>query len=152
MNTLIIFGAKYLYLAVVAIAVIYIALQSRDKQKQILLFAILALPLAYIIAKVGGFLYNDPRPFVVGHFIPLVAHSPDNGFPSDHTLLTAAISSVLYPSNRKIGAVLWVLTLAVGASRVAAGIHHPIDIVGSMLIAIVAAYAVHLFLKKDEGK
>lgn len=149
MDTIIIFSAKYLYLVVVAVAVMYIALQSRSTQKQILLFAILALPFAYILAKVGSFLYNDPRPFVVEHFTPLIAHSPDNGFPSDHTLLTAAISSVLYPSSRYISVVLWVLTLATGVSRVAAGVHHPIDIAGSMAIAVIAAYTTYLFLKKD---
>lgn len=148
MNTLIIFSAKYLYLVVLVIAILYIALQSREKRKWILLLAIIALPLTYVIAKIGSFLYSDPRPFVVGHFVPLIPHSPDNGFPSDHALLTAAISSVLYANSRRIGAILWALTFVVGASRVAAGIHHSIDIVGSMLIAAATTYAVYFFLKK----
>jgi|SRR3989344_760301 len=148
METIIIFSAKYLYLAVVAIAAGYTLLQPREKQKQIVLFAIISLPLAYIMAKIGSAFYYDPRPFVVGQFTPLIPHSADNGFPSDHTLLIAAISSVLYAHSKKVGAALWVLTLAVGTSRVAAGIHHPVDIVGSVVIAAAAAYAVHFFLNK----
>ncbi len=148
METIIIFSAKYLYLGVIAIAAGYTLLQPREKQKQIVLFAIISLPLAYIIAKLGSAFYYDPRPFVVGQFTPLIPHSPDNGFPSDHTLLTAAISSVLYAHSKKVGATLWMLTLAVGISRVAAGIHHPVDIIGSIVIAAAAAYAVQFFLKK----
>ncbi len=147
MDTLIIFCANYLYLVVVAIAIVYTLLQSREKQKQILILAIIALPLAYIVAKIGGVLYYDPRPFVVGHFTPLIPHTPDNGFPSDHTLLTAAISSVFFVSSKRISIVLWALTLVVGIARVMAGIHHPVDIIGSIVIAGVITYGVHYFLR-----
>ena len=147
MDTLIIFCANYLYLFAIALAAVYTLLQPREAQKQILLLAVIALPLTYIVAKIGGALYYDPRPFVVGHFTPLIAHAPDNGFPSDHTLLTAAISSVIFVGSRRAGIVLWAITLAIGASRVAAGIHHPADIIGSILIAAAVTWAVYYFLE-----
>jgi undecaprenyl-diphosphatase len=148
LNTLIILCAKYLYIVVVLIGVVYIFLQPREKQKRVLLLAIITLPIAYIVAKIGSVLYFDPRPFVVGNFAPLVPHIADNGFPSDHTLLTSAIASVVYPYSRRIGIILWILALAVGISRIAAGIHHPIDIIGSIVISIVVTSIVYRFINR----
>ena len=36
------------------------------------------------VVKLAGALYAHPRPFVVFHAAPLVAHAADNAFPSDH--------------------------------------------------------------------
>jgi undecaprenyl-diphosphatase len=139
---LIIFGAEYLYLVIIAIAVIYFFTQPRLRQKNIAIFCLFALPLIYIGLKISASLYFNPRPFVVGHFVPLVAHASDNGFPSDHALLTSAISSVIFFFNKKISAGLWLLTILVGISRVMAGLHHSIDIVGAVAISIIASVMV----------
>lgn len=142
LNTLAIIGAKYLFLLLAGLAFIYFLKQSRAEQKRLLLFATLTLPLTFIIGKLGGFLYDDPRPFITDHFAPLIPHEADNGFPSDHTLLCAAIAMIIYPSNKRLSLILWILTLLVGISRIGAGLHHATDIIGSILIAIVAAWIV----------
>src|SRR5260370_1050908 len=90
----------------------------------------------------------DPRPFVVEHFGPLISHKPSNGFPSDHVLWSAATAAIIFPSSKYLSLLLWVLTILVGAARVHAGVHHPIDIVGSMLMAIVAASILYLIIRR----
>ena len=139
LNTLSIIGAKYLFIVIGVIAFVYFLKQPRGEQKRLVLFAALTLPLAYVVSKIGAFLYNDPRPFVAGHFVPLIPHEPDNGFPSDHVLLCASIAALIYPSSKRLSLALWALTLLVGFSRVYTGLHHPVDIIGSMLMAIVVA-------------
>lgn len=104
MDSLIVFGAKYLYLAIVIIALAYLVAAPKSRSSQVIVAALIALPLTYIIAKMMSALYFDPRPFVVGNFVPLIPHAPDNGFPSDHTLLSAAIAAVIFAFDRKIGA------------------------------------------------
>jgi undecaprenyl-diphosphatase len=146
LNTLIIIGAKYLYIASIVVAIIYVLREPRKEQKRILILTIVSLPLVYLVAKIGSLIYFDPRPFVVGNFTPLVSHVADNGFPSDHTLLTSAIASVIYMSSRKTGIVLWIVALLVGLSRIAAGIHHPIDILGSIIISLIVIYLVNKLL------
>lgn len=150
LNTLSIIGAKYLFVVIAGIALVFFLRQPRDEQKRIVIFVGLALPLAYIVSKIGALLYFDPRPFVIGHFIPLIPHEPDNGFPSDHVLLCASIAAVVYPSSKRLSIILWTLTLLVGMSRVYTGLHHPIDIIGSVLIAIVVALLVYQFLKRKK--
>ena len=106
------------------------------------------LPLSYIIAKVVGHLYFDPRPFVVGHFTPLLSHAADNGFPSDHTLFGAAIAAVIFRFSRKTGTFLLFLAIFVGVARVFAGVHHTVDIAGSIVIVLATYYIISLFVAK----
>lgn len=112
------------------------------------IFAAITLPLAYVVAKIGGKLYNNPRPFVAQHFAPLIPHVPDNGFPSDHVLLSATIAAILYPYSKTVSVFVWILTLYIAISRVYVGVHHTTDVVGSAMIAIVVAFLVYTQLKK----
>ena len=147
MSNIIIFGAKYLYLAAIIVAVLYFLKQPREIKKKIIILGLVSLPVIYIVAKLAGLLHYNSRPFVVGNFTPLIPHADDNGFPSDHTLILAAIASLLYPFNKKISLLLWFITLAVGLSRVFAGVHHLVDIFASIIIAIsIAALTYRLII------
>ena len=128
-DTFFILSAKYLFILPAVIFGIYFLKQPRQAQKHILMFALPSLLLTYLMALVAGHFYNDPRPFVVGHFTPLVPHAPDNGFPSDHALLVSAVAAIGTSLNYKLGIVLWVFVLIVAIARVYVGIHHPIDVV-----------------------
>ena len=138
-----IFGAKYLYIAIAVIAFIYFSTETWARKKQIAILGAIALPSIYIVAKIIGLFYYSTLPFVEGDVTSLIPHEADNGFPSDHTLLGAAISSVMYFFSKKISAVLWALTLVVGASRMYVGVHHPIDVAGSIIIAIAVTVSIY---------
>ncbi|MBI2064401.1 MAG: phosphatase PAP2 family protein [Candidatus Yanofskybacteria bacterium] len=147
----IIFGAKYLLWVLIGLVLVWFLRLPKEKQKRFILFGITALPLIYAAAKLIGLFYYNSRPFVVGDFTPLIPHEPDNGFPSDHTLLGAAMAAVTYPFSRKVSLISWGVTVLIGISRVLAGIHHPIDIAGSMAVAIFVGFLTHnllLFFKK----
>jgi len=109
------------------------------------LFALLviALPAAYVVAKLAGLLFYNTRPFVVSNFAPLIFHLPDNGFPSDHTLLVGAVSTIIFFYNKKLGIILWAISILVGISRVLAGVHHTVDIIGSVVIAVVVGIVIY---------
>jgi len=135
-NLIFIFGAKYLYLLVLAIALVWFLMQSRPRQKETLMLAGICLPLILVIFKLAGHLYYNPRPFVVGHFKPLIYHNASNGFPSHHALIVTAAVSLVFIFNRRLGFVLWILALGVGLFRVYVGVHHLVDIAASILISI----------------
>lgn len=147
-----IFLAKYLYIFEIVIAAIYFFLQTRNKQKLITVLSAIFLPLAYVLTQVIATFYFDPRPFVVGHFTPLIPHSPDNGFPSDHMLLTSAIASILFVYDKRIGALAWVIAIVVGISRVYAGIHHLTDVVGSAVIVIASMWIAKKYILPEVAK
>ena len=138
LDQLIIFTAKYLFLVLpVAGFLWFIQLPIRAK-KEALLLGLVTGVLALALGRLAAMFFFDPRPFVAGHFTPLMPHAPDNGFPSDHTLLSSAIAMTVFLRNRRIGALLWFLVLLVGAGRIASGLHSPIDVAGSIAFSIVA--------------
>lgn len=150
MNSIIIFVAKYFFVLSIIVAAVYFLKESKEIKKKLVICGVIVAPLSYILAKIGGFLYYDARPFVVGHFIPLIQHAADNGFPSDHTLLTAAVAMIVSFYNKKMGALLWVIAVLVGVARVAAGIHHLTDIVGSIVIVLISGAVYYFTLGKKQ--
>lgn len=149
-NSIIIFIAKYLLFVSMAIAFFYFAKQSRVKQKEMLIFAVILLPLSYVVAKLVSRFYFDPRPFVQGNFTPLIEHAPNNGFPSDHALLGAAIAFAIFHFNKKLGIFLFFLAILVGTARIFAGVHHFTDIAGSIFIVSLAYLLTAHFTRKRE--
>ena len=141
MNSLIIFVAKYFFLLSLALVGAYWLRATTPVKVGLLGRLIVGGALAVLLAVLVGHLHNDPRPFVTHHLVPLIPHAPDNGFPSDHALLTAFLGFTILIYSRALGAVLLVIALLVGAARVAAHIHNPQDIVASF---VIAAFSVAL--------
>ncbi len=147
-DALIIFGANYLIWVCVAVAAVAVALLPKDRRVRALALIAISLPLTYLVAKFASALYYNPRPFVTGEFTPLVYHAPDNGFPSDHTLLASAVATVVYAYRRRVGLFLIAGTVAVGVSRILAGVHSPLDVAMSMAIAVGVTFAVYHLLRR----
>ncbi|HEV2340114.1 MAG TPA: phosphatase PAP2 family protein [Patescibacteria group bacterium] len=153
MNLIIILIAQYLFWVSIAIFVLYLGYLWKNKTAKLfslVTLTVISFPLTYIIAKISGYFINDPRPFVVEHIKPLIPHAADNGFPSDHMLLTMALASVVFVYNRKLGITLTIVALCVGTARILAHIHHVEDILGSAVIAICATFAVYATSKSQK--
>ncbi len=145
---LIVFGAKYLIYILIAAGIIwFFALPGRQKKK-FLYFAVPSFILIFIASRIAQVFIADPRPFVVGHFAPLIPHAADNGFPSDHALLASAIAVCAWPFNKKFSVISWAFYLLIGVARVQAGIHHTIDIIGSAIISAAVAAIFYAAFKK----
>src|SRR6266496_5525565 len=143
MQLLIIFAAKYLFVLVAVLAVYAWWRLPRRLWLRVMLHAAVALGLAIVLVKLAGALHSDVRPFVAQHFTPLVVQRGDNGFPSDHTTFTMLAAFVLLPYARRWGVVLGLLALLVGLGRIGAGVHSPLDIVGGIAVAAVAATSAY---------
>jgi undecaprenyl-diphosphatase len=80
-----------------------------------------------------------PRPFMMGLGYAWLEHAPVPSFPSDHALVFAAVALTLLAGGRIIAGLLTALfAIAVGWARVFLGVHFPLDIVGSMIVAYAA--------------
>jgi undecaprenyl-diphosphatase len=138
-DSLIVFVAKYfLYISIIIVGVYWLRASTNDKFSlawKLIGGGILALAMA----RVGGHFYYDTRPFVAHHIKPLFAHAADNGFPSDHALLTSFLGFSMIPYSRRVATALLINAVLVGWARVAAHVHSPIDIIGSFVFAGVSA-------------
>lgn len=137
-HLLIVLAARYLYLAVAAIGIVVWLTRRREGKLLLGLTTAVAGVLGLLLIVLASNLYVDRRPFVVHHVVPLIPHAADNGFPSDHTTLSMVIALSVLTVSRRWGLVAIVAALGVGAARVAAEVHTPIDIAGAVLIALIA--------------
>jgi membrane-associated phospholipid phosphatase len=74
----------------------------------------------------------------------------DNGFPADYTLYSsysAGIVVAFFVFRRQWGIFMGVLTIIIDIARVTAVVHYPIDIVGSIGIAVLTTCISWITLK-----
>ncbi len=114
------------------------------------LYAGYATTLGVGINQIIGFFYFHPRPFMENLGTTLLAHKPENSFPSDHTTFTLSIALMLitFKSTRILGIILSFLALWCGIARVYTGVHWPFDLVGSVITSILAVVVIYLFKSK----
>lgn len=150
MDWLIVFFATKLHAIIVAAALLVFSYAKRSVKLMLFKISLITLPLAFLVSRLLSALIYNPRPFVDGHAEQLIAHMPDNGFPSDHALLVFTIAAIVYSQDKLVGSVLIGLSVLVGIGRVAAGVHHVIDILGSVLIAFAATYVAVRILRRSK--
>lgn len=103
------------------------------------------LLLAFAISTVIRFSWYHPRPVVAGVGHALMPHNAETSFPSDHGtfLFTFAVGLIATGAARRWGAFVLALGVATAWARVYLGVHWPLDMAGSFIIAgVCAVFAV----------
>jgi undecaprenyl-diphosphatase len=95
-----------------------------------------AAAVAFGLGFVLEHLLSRPRPFLALDFLPLLPHVADSSFPSDHTLVGAALVGLLVLRWPRVGVWLFAWVLLIGVARIAVGVHYPSDIGGSALLGL----------------
>lgn len=94
---------------------------------------------------------KQPRPFVVlDRVSALVIESPYTSFPSGHATFFYALAMAVYGYHKKLGYLFFFLAGVISLSRIGAGVHYPVDIMGGMIIGISFSYLSSIFLKKNK--
>jgi undecaprenyl-diphosphatase len=92
------------------------------------------------INQLLGLVYFEPRPFMTGIGHTLLTHPPDNSFPSDHATFIWAMGVGLMATSaaRRWGIGTCLYGAGVAWSRIYLGVHFPLDMIASMLVAVVS--------------
>ena len=152
MHEIVIIIAKY-FIVLSSLAALFVWLKlERNQKKTFILEGLIGGLIALALAYIGSRLYHNPRPFVVGHFTPYFSHGNDNGFPSDHMLLASVLAFMCLKYSKLWGWVLIVLAILIGTSRVIAGVHHSIDIIGSAVFAALGITLAQVVISRISMK
>ncbi len=149
---LFIFLAKYVIYILIFVSVYYFLIQPPQEKRKLFIFGGITTIISGVIAVTAGKLFYNPRPFVVDHFVPLLFHAPNNGFPSDHVLLASTVAVLFLINSRKLSLFFWILTFLIACGRVLVGIHHTVDVLGSMAIAIVSGCIAYMIMYYGKNK
>jgi undecaprenyl-diphosphatase len=150
MDYFFIFGAKYAII-ISPLLVIWYIYRHRASWRRDLIFILPVLCLTAVLGFIAGHLHYSSRPFILNGVAPLIPHIPNNGFPSDHMLLAAGLAASALYIDRKLAIWLWIMALYVGYSRIYVGVHHFLDIVASVVIALLSSYLVHIVLRRSKS-
>ena len=155
-----IFFAQYFPYIVVVLFIFAVLRQAAEWRHRLFDFfsAALSLLLARgVVTEIIRFFIRRPRPFDVVDVTPLIGAPESAAFPSGHaSLLFALAFSILFfqgdqwsrGKKERVGALFCAAALLVGAARVFAGVHWPLDIAGGMAVGLLSAFVVHLLLPK----
>jgi len=109
--------------------------------RRMALHMVLAMAVAWLIARGLSDLFPSPRPFVLGLGHQGLPHKPTPSFPSSHASLACAFAAAACVSApHAIGrwtAVL--LALLITWSRVALGVHFPLDAAAGGVVGVLSA-------------
>jgi membrane-associated phospholipid phosphatase len=112
------------------------------------LCAVVALGVGLGFNQVIGHLWFRSRPYAALATIhPLLPPSPDPSFPSDHAAAAMALTAVALPFLPRLGVLLLGEALLLMAGRVAVGLHYPSDMLGGLLIGLMAAATAVLLVR-----
>ena len=92
---------------------------------------------------------NRPRPFTVNTDIVLLLRAPSGAsFPSTHSGLAAAATTVLLAKKRAFGIAALVLTICIAFSRMYLYFHYPTDVLCGLLLGVLCGLLVLWIAKK----
>ena len=130
------------YLLMLALVIFWY--MAKDQRRHSLLEATEASIVGLLINQLLGLMIYYPRPYMIGLVEPLVAHAPENSFPSDHAtlMLTVAFYLLRCQSWRRQGIFLLILALATAWGRIYSGIHFPLDMLGSFAVAAFSSSVI----------
>lgn len=112
-------------------------------RREVLRGALAAIAGALIALGVGalvGAAWDRPRPFVAGNYAPLVAHTADGSFPSDHLIAIGALMAAAWLVWRPAAAAIGAVGAAVAIGRAVSGIHYMTDLAAGCVLGIVATW------------
>jgi len=138
-QALIAFTSQYLFVTVILLEALYLLVFQNRRWKALLAATLVIGVLAFLISLVANRLIQDPRPFVEDGFTPVISSSRDNGFPSDHVILLATTAAITTVANPIAGFLGFLGAVIVGLARVYVGVHHLLDVIGSLAIVAFAS-------------
>ncbi|OGJ04115.1 hypothetical protein A3G06_01325 [Candidatus Nomurabacteria bacterium RIFCSPLOWO2_12_FULL_46_14] len=136
-QTIVFFAVYFPFIAATLAAVLF---GFYYKKRRELIFIFLAAGLAWLIAYFLKDFIASGRPFVSLADISSLFLKESYAFPSGHAAFFGALAVAIFLNHRQAGYVFIIFALLIGAARIAAGVHFPIDILGGFVLGALVAY------------
>lgn len=127
------------YLIFVVLGMVILSLFKKDpRNRKAFLLNLLSLAVGFVILKIVTIFIFEPRPFLTHPIIPLISIDDADSFPSDHSLVLS-ITTISYLFYRiRFAWLMAVSLLWTGFARIFVGVHYPIDIIGGVILGVMA--------------
>lgn len=141
-NIVITFSASFLIWILFAGLFVLWVVDGKIKKEEAI-HGLFAFTAAWILANVLKEFFPTVRPFLIDGTEALVLSPSETGaFPSGHTAAAFALAVTIFMHDRRIGWFYLGAAVVIGAARVAANVHYPIDILGGALLGTLVAVII----------
>jgi len=146
-----VFFSEYLiYVLTIIFGIYLLRIKNWKERMQMFSLGIISVIISRgIFTPLIRFFFDRPRPFVALDVGSLVDHAQTGSFPSGHLAFITPLVIALWYINKRAGNWGFVCVLLMGISRIGVGVHWPSDILGGILIGVVAFAITQLFLKRS---
>jgi len=131
---------------VIFILIIWAIFLSKNKMFNFSLLFLSGLS-SWVMAFVLKGILQVNRPFVDLNIIPLYKET-GYSFPSEHMAVFTAIAVSMFLIDKRAGLVFSVIAILIGLSRIAIGVHYPLDIVGGLAVGLITSLIFIEIFKK----
>jgi undecaprenyl-diphosphatase len=108
---------------------------------------LLALGLASLVTSLLALMLARARPFLDLQDVEMLFYVPtDYSFPAHSVAVLVALGTAVRSANKRIGNAVVAAGLALGLARVIAGVHWPTDVLGGIVIGVIAGLSAHRLL------
>ncbi len=148
-DAIIIFCAQYLpYIMVVFLSLFFIFDKDRKRELKMIFYVIASVILSrLVITEIIRYFYPSLRPFIVYNFTPLL-YDYANSFPSGHAAFFFALATIVFLFHKKWGIAYFTGTFIICISRIMAGVHWPMDILGGLVVGIGSVILTQFLFRK----
>lgn len=101
---------------------------------------------AWVTAQILKIVFATERPFDALGIVSLFDHS-GYAFPSGHATFFSALAAAVYMYHKGLGVALGITALLIGITRIIAGVHFPIDILGGFILGPLIAVLSYRILR-----
>ncbi len=120
-------------------------LEFKKKWKEISLVFVSGIS-AWVIASIIKIIVKAPRPEILLDIKSLILKS-DFSFPSGHATFFFALAVAIFLSHKKAGYYFIFFAVLIGITRIAVGVHFPIDILFGFLLGYLISFIFKKFIK-----
>ncbi|MDD5146419.1 MAG: phosphatase PAP2 family protein [Candidatus Pacebacteria bacterium] len=143
-----IFLAKYLPYFLVASLALFLIWNWKKYWLMVAQAGTAALFGRFVVVELIRMLHDRTRPFLSGQTHILLTHSTTESFPSGHTTVFFAISTIVYLYNKKAGVAFFAFSSLMALGRVFTGLHWPLDILGGIVVGILSGFIINLLARR----
>lgn len=119
--------------------------EARRRNQWAFIYGVVGVGFSALAVMIMNHYYFRPRPYVA---FPKILPEVDrlfyrptvSSFPSYPAALTFAFAFGVWLRNKKVGLVLFGLSVVMGLARIYVGVHYPLDILGGAAIGIAVTY------------
>jgi len=130
---------------VIIVGLFFYLLKNRDRHAAVRDLAIVfgAALVGIAVAAVLKNIFQTLRPFDAIKSVQSLITESGFAFPSGHTTLVASLAGALWSAHKRPAIFVGLAGILVGASRVMAGVHWPVDILGGFLIGSIVGAVIY---------